>query len=271
MYRLNRIDPDDQQRKWNNCTTSKLELLAAWEKGEVESLDSRDLAKIVSSITDKGTFPVPENGTKVVLDSLAVETRNDLNNAIVGLLRAYCSELHTTAIIAYMKERNERLDHAQMDQVRIKLHQRLKLSNDDLNAMSDDDVFRLFRGDDVQSHWTGIQSKASCVQVWKTSEVLSKDVLAEFGKEYWSVFPGVSIYHHNFRPKNSLDDELQNNGSVLVVDVKLLVRLGDKLLNRTAPYFVRFWFCTADKKWHPLQLVRTEAGDGFATASQTVF
>jgi hypothetical protein len=94
------------------------ELLAAWEKEEVEPLDSRDLVKIVSSITDKGTLPVPENGAKVGLDSLAVETRNDLNNAIVGLLRAYCSELQTTAIIAYMKERNEHLDHAQMDQVR---------------------------------------------------------------------------------------------------------------------------------------------------------
>ena len=247
------------------------ELLAAWEKEEVEPLDSRDLAKIVSSITDKGTLPIPENGTKVGLDSLAVETRNDLNHALVGLLHAYCSELQTTAIIAYMKERNEQMDDAHLDKLKSIVQQNLKLSNDDVKALTAEDLFRLFRGDDVQSHWAAIQTNESCVRLWKTSEVLSKDVLDEFGKEYWPVFPGVAKYHHNFRPKTSLDDEVRNNGSALIADVKLLIRFDDKLFSRSAPYFVRFWFCTADKKWHPLQLVRTDAGDDLANDVHTVF
>lgn len=232
------------------------ELLAEWDKGEVESLDSKDLAKIISSISDKGTGAVPQDGTKVDLDSLAAETKNDLNNAIVGLIRAYCSELQTTAVIVYMKERNEVPDKPFIDKVRSELLKQDKLSGDDIKQLSDDDVLRFFHGDDIQSHWAGIQINESNIHVWKASQFLAEKTIQDFGREYWAIFPGLTSYSHTFSPKTSLNDESNNNGSVLIADVKLLIRLDDKLLSKPAPYFIRFWFCTADNKWHPFQLKR---------------
>lgn len=251
--------------------TLQADLLAKWDKGKVVPLDSKDLGKIISSITDKGTFPIPEKGTKVDLDSLAEETRTDLNAAIVGLIKAYCSELQTTAVISYMKERDEKLYPVLMRTVRETLQRRLKLTEDDLKAMSDEDVFRLSVGDDSRSHWAGLQPEESSVEVWKTTDKLKQQTMQEFGQEYRAIFSGMSHYNHFFRPKTSIDDELKNNGNVLIANVKLLVRFDNRLNNTPAPYFVRLWFCTVDKKWHPYQLVRSEVGDIPPSESQTVF
>jgi hypothetical protein len=251
---------------------AQAELLAEWDKGKVDPLDSKDLLKIISSISDDSKIDVPDNGTKVDLNSLPAEIQTDLHNAIAGLIRAYCSELQTTAIIAYMKDRNEKINVAELDSMRSSVHKRLTaVTIEDLKAMPDDDLFRLYYGDDIQSNWAGLQPKESCVQVWKTSKRLTQEAIQDFGKEYWKVFPSISILPHWFSPKTSFNDQLENTGSVLIADIKLLIRFDEKLNNTPAPYFIRFWFCTADKKWHPIQLVRCRLPGQSLLISKIVF
>jgi hypothetical protein len=253
-----------QQDNADRLQKLQADLLAKWDKGTIVRLDSKELPKTISSIADKGTFPPPKNGTKVDLDTLTEEIRTDLDNAITGLIRAYCSELQTTAVISYMKERNESLDVKYLGDIRTDLKQTLKMSDDDLRAMPNDDLLRLFRGDDVLSHWSGVQPEDSFKHVWKSSEVLSSQVMADFATNYAYPFSRGLNYQHNFRPSTSLQDEIKHKGSVLFADVKLLIRFDDKLYNEPLPYFIRFWFCTVDKKWHPLQLSRSQIGNNSA-------
>jgi hypothetical protein len=244
-------------------------LLTKWNEGKVDPLDSNDLLTIISSIGDDATSGIPDNGTKVALNSLPAETQTDLHNAIAGLIRAYCSDLQTTAVIDYMKRRNEYMNPAFVDKVKSIVQQNLNASNDDMKAMSDDDLLRLFRGDDIKSHWAGIQPRDSTVRIWKTSEAITAKAQTEFGKQYWDVFPYVTRYAHAFRPPTFTDVELKTNGSLLVADVTLLIRLDETLLSKPAPYFIRFWFCTADKKWHPFQLVRCNLSSSTGGPSHT--
>jgi hypothetical protein len=109
------------------------------------------------------------------------------------------------------------------------------------------------------------------LQIWKTSEALTAKTIHDFGRDYSALFPGIDTYPHIFIPKMvQLKDEVNNN-AILVADVKLLIRFDDTLHTKPVIYFIRLWFCTADRKWHPLQLVRSATGGNSITKSQIVF
>jgi len=224
-----------------------------WADSDVIPLGDEALESIIEKMQSDQCFELPRGAVPVSVAELSDDARRDLPVAVAGLCRAYLTDT-AKAVVEYMRERGETLGPVNSQQWRQILQKQGHLVPP---LGGDDDDLRLaeafWLSADNGAHWELLRPGGSCWRVYRVSQY-GEEIASSLGKIETGMWDGVKSYRHRFTAKHTVPDELRSTGTLLLCDVKLVIDHDESLRSITVPYYVRFWWSTADHRWHPLDL-----------------
>jgi hypothetical protein len=237
-----RLDFIDKQRR-------------SWAESKAVSLNDPSLDSVVEEIPADDCLALPNGVKAVAMKSLDDGAARDLHAAIAGLCRAYVVDTDTTgrSVVEYMHERGETFSSGQAESMRESLRKKGKSVP---TSSADDDVNLtegLYRLHPLGAHWKSLRPEGSCLRMYQVSSY-GDEIRKSIGGGEPDAWQGISSSRHCFEPKHTLKEELQSQKIVLICDAKLVIDLDASRRGTTLPCYVRFWWSSADQRWHPLQI-----------------
>jgi hypothetical protein len=245
--------------------------IAKWNRDSAISLDSEGLQSAVESMPGANCIGLPSGAVAINSASLELPVRQDLNAAVIGLLRAY--KVGTPeALISYMRERGKTVNPKWR---RFSEKALPKGGIAEPEKMSDEEQYRAsWTTFKLNPHWSGLAVESSCRQFWNGKNVLVKRLQffdsnaapgvppgqLEQAAFLQTLFRGTSRPRHSFTSTTgSMEDSHRDDDEVFLCDVQLVIELDETYSRLKAAYLFRYWFNPRLKKWQPQTMM------GFAT------
>lgn len=238
-------------------------LRETWAENDSISLDSPDLPNRIDHILADDCDSLPTGAARLSLADLDESERTDLRTAVLGLLHAY-SAGNPKAVVNYMRDRGETLDHEGMRTLAQQYFvQELGESVDYARGMSDEDVYVAFWSAQGKPEWGELIAECSCCTLWTLAAPGEDPKHVKLGEELTGVFGGARTWTHNFVPMASGTVTAAGNSSSrpLFADVALIIVHSKSLRSEPAPYIFRFTYNTSSHKWQPFMVTRAHAFD----------
>ena len=146
-----------------------LALVAQWNQSRTVEIASDDLDPAVAVMPYSESTRLPSGAVPIDGGDLPQPSKDDLDEAIVGLLRAYEASA-PDSIVDYMKERGQRFNPAYRKFLEGALSKRDVVS--DLSTLIDEDLYEamwtIFK---IDPHWHGLVIDASVRRAWHSGKV----------------------------------------------------------------------------------------------------
>lgn len=255
LWRLlaqSQIPPGPRQDLINRQT----ERVAAWaSRPTIPATSVSQWTDAMRVTPDDGCLRVPVGATPVSKSDVSAAQRDSFHAAVAGLLRVYV-ENSPQAMLLYMKEHGQRPIPERIEEMRATLAKARHVSIAALRSLSSEAVYRDFwREAGVHAHIQAIVEDAGCHQFWRYNGPLAPAIKKSLGQSEGRLFQNVVRITPAFESIDSLDHGLQTEGSVLYGDAKVVVQLDGSFFGQLVPWFFRFRYAPAEKRWHPCQLV----------------
>jgi len=261
---------ESRQERLERALSTAEAWISEWNSFEPLRLDSPKLDAAIAGMRADDCLALEAGAEPIPIANISPRQLDDLNLAIVGLLRAYATG-SPEPVIEYMKDRGERFDRAMRGWIESKMKKKVA---GDFAAFSDDELYAQFwRVLNCNSHWQGLVVESSCRQIWDGRKADSKAVghfsLNDPDRESPPPSPASQIYRimrgssgiaHYFAPtEGSIADALGGDDAVLFADVKIIIVYDERFYHQRAPQLCRFWYNRSCEKWQPICLMAFSA------------
>jgi hypothetical protein len=243
---------------WEELTKERTARVLYWASQPSVLLQSTELDQGVADVlASEDCIAAARNAELVRLSQLTTAQRSDLALAIGGFLKAYARN-DPVAVYDYMESRQEILPAEELQLIRTALVSEQGMDRASVDAMDQRTLFsaewkKLLHGD---PHWGSLALHSGCVRLWRTGAALDPRVPSPLGQEDNSVFTNIVSHKHSFVPRvDTMQSRVAQDGSLLMADVKLVIKYDAERLEVPTPHYVRFWYDPGAQVWHPHQLV----------------
>lgn len=243
----------------------KEEMLLAWNTADVTSINTLSHLFLERGKPETPCFSIPPQGHAVDVRDLSEEQRIDLDEAVVGLIKAMAAD-SGEAILKYMESRRKVFSPESAAGWRRTLVEHYNFELSSVDVMSDSAVFLASRGAvGNASHWSEVAVKESCCTVWTSSTISAKELRdpSTLSKALFEVFQGYRSWSDNFvsAGSNQLENVSARHEETLIADARVLVEHDAGHLHQRAPYLVRLWYHPDHRRWQPIALLRIDTFD----------
>jgi hypothetical protein len=255
------LTPEERQAE-------KTRRIQFWLSQPTVLLQSPDLEMAVDAVLrSDDCISVPRIGQLLQLNDLKDAQKTDLKVAITGILRAYGSNDPDT-IYDYRISRKE---HLSEEMARFIKGRMLEQGLSSQNSETPKALFSLCwkKLQKCRTHLKSLVTNSGCAAIWKLTVPIPPNLTVNFGQEDNVVF-GDHVGHRPYcftadsaTPESCLD----RDGLILMADVKVVLQYDEDRLNEPRPHYFRFWYDTANQRWHLHDLVLIPAFNGTAYPS----
>lgn len=224
-----------------------------WTQAATVDLSDDAIDRYAQNLHWSDCIPCPANAEIVRIGSVP-DAKTDFEKAFSGLLRTYAKG-DPKDLLAYMSERGQRIPAAVIDELREILGRETHAEQVALKAMDDRNVFLSFaKLIEFAPHWNGLVEDSGCATIWKLRGGV-KTASGSLGQDAVDLFKNQTRFNQLFVDPSVGPATDSTPTYRLFVDVRFVIRHDAKMIDEPSPYYVRFGYNEAIKKWQPLDMI----------------
>lgn len=251
---LRESDPDENQEVKDSLIRQGY--LQAWHSQPGASLAAPDLKDALTRLPVDDCLAISTDD-RIKVAELDIAAREGLYRTLLEFLECYASNNKdgTEQLLAFMKRREEVVPIETIKLMNGLLVKDAGMQKADLAGKSPEELVGIFHNKLNAKHpFQEILIEGSCLSALKSDRAPPEGLARATTREDHKLWRNQVGFTHLFKPRWSLDQEVGSKGTVILAEARLLIRHDSSNFQIVCPYYLRLWYDSRGRCWHPLSL-----------------